>query len=170
MYWKLGGHLHHLMWAEAKWVASKHCLTGGGGSLFMKPLSYAFFSSPFLHNMFFFLSHSIQEPPRSSLYILVVVIATGQHPFSILCPVSPLRRSFPGSRLLGFRRQNRSPSNWVLEGRKSGRLSHGKWQPLGAFSQTAARCLPTCGNCNNQVVNERKKISNRQLYTTDILA
>lgn len=143
MYWKLGRHLHHLMWAEAKWVASKH-LTGG--ALFMKPLSYVFFSSPFLHNMFFFLSHSIQEPPRSSLYILVVVIATGQHPFSILCPVSPLRQSFPGSRLLGFRRQNRNPSNWVLEERKSVRLSHAQWQSLGAFSQAAARCLPTYGN------------------------
>lgn len=146
MYWKLGGHWHHLMWAGAKWVASKHSASLGGGSIYETPLLCFFFSSPFLHNMFFFLSHSIQEQPRSSLYILVVVIATGQHPFSILCPVSPLRWSFPGSRLLGFRRQNRNPSNWVLEGRKNGRLSHGEWQSLGAFSQTAARCLPTCGN------------------------
>lgn len=53
----------------------------------------------------------------------------------------------------------------------SGSLSCWDWQSLGAFSQLAARCLPTCGDGNNQVAHEREKISNHWCrYRTGILA
>lgn len=44
-------------------------------------------------------------------------------------------------------------------------VSH--WEPFHRLQQGASQHVATG---NNQVVNERKKISNCQLYTTDILA
>lgn len=69
--------------ANVIWWASKHRLLLGGCWRLCGPVyetHLIFF--PFLHNMFFFfssLSHCTPELPQSSLYIPVVVMATGQH-------------------------------------------------------------------------------------------
>lgn len=80
--------------------------------------------TPYITWMCFFssLSRSTQEPPRSSLYIPVVVIATGQHPSPSFVQCLPHRLSFPGRRWFGFCMQIETPSffNWASR-RGSGR-------------------------------------------------
>lgn len=121
---KPGHYFHHLMWTEAKWAASKHSAWPGGLIVWLylwNPSMFCFFA-PFLHNMFFFLSHSIQEPPRSSLYVLVVVMATGQHPCLSIVQCLPFVWASQAEGCWDSAGKIQSPYNWVLEGRK--------WKPF----------------------------------------
>lgn len=173
MCWKLGQYLHHLMWTEAKWAASKHSAWPGGLIVwlylwnpsmfwFFLPLSYitcfSFSPTPYKNH---------HDPACTFWWLSWQQGSIPVYPLSSVSPSSELPRQ-KVVRILQAKSKAHLIEFWKAG---SGSLSCWDWQSLGAFSQLAARCLPTCGDGNNQVAHEREKISNHWCrYRTGILA
>lgn len=161
----------NLMRTEAKWIASKHSDWLGGRivwlylwnpSMFFLPLSYitCFSFSP--------TPYKSHHDPACTFWWL-----SWQQGSIPLFPLSSVSVSSELPRQKVVRIPQAKSKTHLIEFWKagSGSLSCHDWQSLGAFSRLAVRCLPTCGDGNNQVAYEREKISNHRCrYRSGILA